>query len=284
MSQQEQAVPIQIAEISDFGPGNGGDFGPSDSEIRALEDLSEERYWGPSRPESGCMDDRLEGLRVQMAGNRAVTEVVAEYMDRHLEATPQSRALARKINELITMGRMPVFHLKCAALAKQRDVLVYNTQNPDAVVDSAWSVLEALGSTEFLTQQQLKDAIKIGGQRAQDEDLWDASAEELYEIAAENGAVVEDTPGEHHVAANLNNLSENGFNNEQFKTEHQADDGEPLGLLVVSYAAYRKQLLEDGFSEADTAKKLMRAALFNVGTQKAINKDGSPVITVTNAH
>jgi hypothetical protein len=278
MSQTEE---VKVIAINDLGPGNQGEFGPgSEAELDALNDVQDERYWAPRGEKSACMDDRLEGLRLHLAGNRAVSEVAGLYMDRRAEHLALSGAMGRKVSELVTMGRTPVFHKKCAALAAIRATLLYNAQHEDEVVDALWPKLDALGSTEFLTQQQLRNSIKTGAIAAAESKYWDATPEQLLEIAETNGAEIEDTPGDHHVAGNLDNMSRLGFDNGLFRSEHDADDGEPLGLLTIDWAGYRDQLLEDGFSEQDAARIQMRGGLFNIGVQKQINKDGSPVITV----
>jgi hypothetical protein len=276
-----QIEDIKLIAVSDLGPGNQGEFGPgSESELRAIEDVQDERYWAPRNPESACMDDRLKGLRLHLAGNRAVSEVSANYMDRRSEQSALSQAMERSVKGLVIMGRVPVFHKKCAALAAIRPTMEYNANHEDEVIDALWPKLDRLGATEFLTQQQLRNDIKTGGLIAADSKYWDASPERLLEIAEECGAKIEDAPGDHHAAGNLDNMSALGFDNGLFRSEHRADDGEPLGLLTIDWAGYRDQLLEDGYSEAEAARLLARGGLFIIGVQKQINKDGSPVITV----
>ena len=276
-----QAEDVKVIAVGDLGPGNAGEFGPStEAELESLKDVQNEAYWGPRRPESACMDDRLKGLRLHLAGNRAVTEVAGDYMDRRQEQSPLSDAMGRKVHALAAMGRDPVFHLKCAALAAIKPTLGYNVANEDEVVDTLWPKLDMIGATEFLTQQQLRNSIKTGGFMAREAKFWDSTPEQLMEIAQKNGAEVEDAPGEHHVAGNLDNMSALGFNNGLFRSEHAANDGEPLGLLTIDWEGYRDQLLDDGYSDADAARMLMRGGLFIVGVQKQINKDGSPVITI----
>jgi len=272
---------IKLISIGDLGPGNEGGFGPgSEHEHEAVKDVQDEWYWGPRSEKSACMDDRLEGLRLHLAGNRAVTEVAAGYMGRHAEQTSLSRAMERKINELKSMGREPVFHLKCAALAAIKPALEFAAEHEDEVVSTLWPKLDAVGATEFLTEQQLRNAIKNGSAAAGKDEIWDATPEELLETAKKCGVEIEDAPGDHHAAGNLDNMSRFGFNNGQFRKDHQADDGEPLGLLTIDWAGYRDQLLQDGFTDEDAARMLMRGGLFIVSVQKMINKDGSPVATV----
>lgn len=280
MSQKED---IMLVAVSDLGPGNQGEFGPSsEAELEVIKDIQDERYWSPRNPESACMDDRLKGLRLHLAGNRAVSEVSAHYMDRRREQPVLSQAMERSVKGLIVMGRVPVFHKKCAALAAIRPTMQYNASHEDEVIDTLWPKLDSLGATEFLTQQQLRNDIKTGGTIAGESKYWDSSPERLLEIARECGAEIEDAPGDHHAAGNLDNMSRLGFDNGLFRSEHTADDGEPLGLLTIDWAGYRDQLLEDGYSDAEAARLLARGGLFIVGVQKQINKDGSPVITVGN--
>jgi hypothetical protein len=280
-NQQYQEEKIKIVAVGDLGPGNQGELGPaSEDELEAARDLDEERYWGTRQEKSACMDDRLEGLRLHLAGNRAITETAAEYLDRFAQPSALSQTMARKVNQLVVMGRIPVFHEKCAALASIRAALIYAAENEDAVVEQVWQKLDQIGATEFLTEQQLRTAIKTGLGRSQEEELWDTAPERLMEIAQENGAEVESTPGDHKVAVNLDNMSRLGFNNGLFREDHPGDDGEPMGALTIDWTGYRDQLLEDGYSEKDAARMSMLAGIFIVSVQKMINGDGSPVVTV----
>jgi len=282
MAKPQEQEQISIISIGDMGPGNIGEFGPgSDNELAAVQDAADERYWGPRLDKSACMDDRLEGLRLHLAGNRAVTEAAANYLDRRAEALPLSKNMARTVNQLVVMGRIPVFHKKCAALASIREGLAYAGGNADEVVQVLWPQLDQLGATEFLTEQQLYTSVKAGHNNSQLDALWDSTPEQLMAIAEENGAEIEETPGSHKVAANLDNLSKLGFNNGLFRVEHPGDDNEPMGMLTIDWLGYRDQLLEDGFSEEDTARVLMRSGIFIVSIQKMINKDGSPQVTVS---
>src|SRR5581483_11286158 len=204
----------------------------------------------------------------------------AHYLDRRAEALPLSKNMARTVNQLVVMGRVPVFHKKCAALASIQEGLSYAGEHVDEVAQALWPKLDQVGATEFLTQQQLYSSAKAGHHNSQSDSLWDSDPEQLLAIAKKNGAEIEETPGSHKVAANLDNMSKRGFNNGLFRAEHPGDDGQPMGMLTIDWVGYRDQLLEDGFSEADTARALMRSGIFIVSIQKMINRDGSPLVTV----
>lgn len=281
MARQQYEEQIRILGLGDMGPGNQGEFGPSSAaESEFINDVQEEKYWGPRQEKSACMDDRLEGLRLHLAGNRAITEAATQYLDRRAEVLPVSKNMARTVNQLAVMDRVPVFHKKCAALASIRQALDYAGQREGAVIGEVWKKLDRLGATEFITMQQLSNAINTGRQNSQDESIWDSTPDQLMEIAKNNGAEIEETPGSHKVAGNLDNMSSLGFNNGKFRGEHTADNGQPMGMLTIDWSGYRDQLKEDGFTDPDAARQLMRSGIFIVSVQKMINKDGSPLVTV----
>lgn len=281
MSKQQYEEKIRIISQDDLGPGNQGEFGPvSSAESEFINDVGDERYWGPRQEKSACMDDRLEGLRLHLAGNRAITEAAAQYLDRRAEALPLSKNMARTVNQLTVMDRVPVFHKKCAAIASIRQALEYAGEREGAVIGEVWKKLDRLGATEFITMQQLSNAINTGRQNSQVESIWDSTPDQLMKIAEDNGAEIEETPGNHKVAGNLDNMSSQGFNNGLYRSEHTADDGQPMGMLTIDWLGYRDQLAEDGFSDPDIARQLMRSGIFIVAVQKMINKDDSPLVTV----
>jgi len=117
-SQTEQESEAKIIATGTLGPNNLGSIGPaSESEAKCSLDLGNPEYSSHATDESHCMDDRLEVLGIQLAGNRAVTEVSADFLDPQSDNSPLSRSLPRKVAELIAMGRTPNFHEGCAALA-----------------------------------------------------------------------------------------------------------------------------------------------------------------------
>ncbi len=97
----------------------------------------------------------------------------------------------------------------------------------------------------------------IGGQRAEDETLWDATAEDLIDIAVENGAEYEEFEGAHHTAGPREDVSPHAFDNGSFRENHKTDDGHPLGALSLTYGLYDKQLREERFTEVEITDKVV---------------------------
>lgn len=275
----EEAVVAEIIAEGTLGPHNLGDIGPSsEQEALNIRDCADSEYLTAPVSESHCMDDRVEALGVQLAGNRAVTEIAGDYMNPASEELPLSQRLARKSKELELMGRPAYFHKGCAALLAltQRDALRYNAQNADMGARLSMDRLRLVG-IDSITLDDLKLAIQTGGTAAANENLWDCSREQAVEIACQNGAAYEEFEQPGHAAAGAAWLvTEQIFDNGAFRRDHQTDDGTPQGVLVLSLGGYKKQLEEDGFSADIVAQKLMHATLYAVGVLKLAEKPGAP--------
>jgi hypothetical protein len=289
MSNSETDSQLAVKEIARnrLGSNNLGYFGPkSETEAKIADSYADEKYTGPVADESGCMDDRNEHYVLRLPGNRAISELVGDYMVREfsesgeeLQAVPLSRATARKVHELIVMGRTPQFHgdeasgkKGCAANLNMRTSLAYNAENADHQAPLALERLRLLG-IDTLGVADLKGMIEVGGERASHDALWDVDAEGVVDIAEKSGAPVVYYKGAHHTPGPRENVSETGFDNASFRAEHQSDDGQPMGALDLDYGGYVKQLREDGFSEQEIAVKTAGVILFTIAILKLADSD-----------
>lgn len=248
-----------------------GNFGPSSPvEAKITDNYSRPEYAGVPAEESHCMDDRGEGMCVQLPGNRAHSEVIGDYTNIHVPAEPISLKTAEKTKELVAKGKKPVYHgdktsgkKGCAAVLFGRDALYFMGTNSKHVANMAYVRLRLLG-IDNISVDDLVMRAKIGGQRAEDDTLWDADSERLVEIAVENGADYEEFEGAHHTAGPREDMSPHGFNNKGFRDDHQTDDGYPLGALNLSYGKLVEQYREEGYSEEEIADKIAGVILYSV--------------------
>jgi hypothetical protein len=263
-----------------LGEGNLGSFGPNCSaEARHAADYANHEYALDGMDESSCMDDRGEGLGVQLPGNRSHSEVIAEYMDEKLSPEPISLKTAKKTQELVYKGKTPRYHgdktsgLKgCAAVLYGRNALQYLGENAKRCAGLTLDRLRLLGIDTF-SVEDLAQMATTGGERAADDKLWDIDPETLIGIAKENGAEYEEFSGAHHTAGPREDFSPHGFDNGRFRQDHRTDDGNPLGALSLTYGLYIEQLQQEGFSDEEIAQKTAGVVLYSVAMLKLACKD-----------
>lgn len=276
---EQDTEPVRIID-ADLGDGNLGYFGPSsETEAAAANDYGNEKYLGPSESESVCMDDRNRQPGLHLPGNRSITEIAGEYMAEGSEHLSLSRATAKKVKELVDLGHTPWYHgdegagkAGCAANASVRAVLAYNADHPNVVIPRVYTRMRLLGRDQ-VSQDMIKQSIDIGGDRAARDEVWDAQAAEIVEIAEANGAHYHVLKGAHRTAGSREQMREGTFLNDRFLDDHNTDDGHPMGALAVDYGEYAQQLTEDGFAPEEIDKKLMHAAIYSVGLFKLALKE-----------
>ncbi|HVS79083.1 MAG TPA: hypothetical protein VHD84_02225 [Candidatus Saccharimonadales bacterium] len=283
-SEQDQDVTVGIIAQGDLGPGNIGEIGPrSEREAAQAADLGHPEYRAPASDESHCMDDRLEVYGIQLAGNRSVTEVFADIMDSTAPKLPLSEALDQKVRKLIALGRMPYFHRLCAALQllSNGEALKYmvKAENRPVVMSLTDGRLRLLG-IDSLSPNDYENAFDTTEEWLSNEELRDASPEELLEIAKAAGARIDPIDGEHAAVGTRWDMTEDTFDNTAFRRDHQTDEGSPMGALSVTPGAYMKQLEEDGFSKPEIDQKMLWAVLCQVAVLKVAQAGNAPDVIV----
>lgn len=283
-SSVEQAAPSRIIAEGTLGRRNIGFIGPnSEREAYHAKDLGNEEYKSRSDIESHCMDDRIESLGIQLAGNRAVTEAAASYMEPSCEAVPLSRQIERSVHELLAMGRTPNFHEGCAAIAVlaggQALRYMSDQANREMVMGLADARLRLLG-IDTISPNDYEIAFDAAAENLSKDALWDVTPEQIMEIAKQSGAGFDLTGSEHSAVGARWDVSEYTFDNAAFRRDHQSDEGRPMGALSVTLGAYKKQLEEDGFYSEDVVQKMFRATLYAVAVLKVAQKENAPDIIV----
>lgn len=267
-----------------LGYGNLGTIGPeSDREAGQADDLGRPEYSAPPREESHCMDDRLEVYGIQLAGNRAITETAATYMDPAADKVPLSQALAEKVRELVSQGFMPNFHEGCAALLvlANRQALRYmaDPTNRPLVIGLTDTRLRLVG-IDTLAPNDYENALDTAADSLAIEELWDATPEQLMAIAKENGAGIDPIEGDHAAVGARWDMSEDTFNNTAFRRDHSTDKGDDMGALSVTLGAYKAQLEKSGVMGQRLAEEMLRATLYQVAVLKVAQKENAPDVIV----
>lgn len=266
-----------------------GSFGPdSPREAGIANDYDKDEYIAPATRQSCCMDDRNKRLAIGLPGNRAISEIASDLMDSSQEPKPLSTAIGHKVDELIGNDRVPVFHGDkakgkngCAANLYLRVALAANAKTRGQSVAMAYDRLRLLG-IDSLSEDDLKAMIDTGTERAADDRIWDTDAAGVIDTAIEHGAPVDYYEDEHRTAGPREDMSRSIFNNQAFRSDHQTDDGQPMGALSITYGAYMDQLREDGFSNEEIANKVAGVVLFSVAMLKLACKDEAVDVIVGN--
>jgi hypothetical protein len=286
-SAEENEIITAIIAQGDLGPGNIGNIGPSsEREAEQAADLGRPEYSKPAKKESHCMDDRLEIEGIQLAGNRAITEAAGDVMNPEWQEVPLSQNMTANIKRLVEAGYTPGFHPGCAALLllSNRKALEYMVEsaNQPLITSLADARLRILG-IDALSPNDYEIAYETTAERLAKEELWDATPEELMEIAEANGAIIDDIePGDHASVATRWDMTENTFDNAAFRHSHTTDEGGPMGALSVTPGAYMKQLEAQGYSQREEDLTILRGVLFQIAVLKVAEADSAPDVIVGN--
>lgn len=280
-----QAEPIDIKVIAkaELGPGNLGDIGPKSAREAAYADeLGNPEYAAPPADDSECMDDRNEGRKLQLAGNRALSEVIADYLDFEVPAEPLARTLPRKTAELIMAERVPHFHEGCAAIGVSADgsVIRFIGENMDALKPVAADFLSRLVPADTYSEEDFDVMAKTAAKRGAQQELFSASAEELLDGVRGAGASVERFASGHNSVGRRIDTSENSYDNGAFMRDHQSDDDRPIGALSVTLGLYKRQMEEDGFDQATINRRLLAVSIYNIAVLKMAEAEGAPGVIV----
>ncbi len=298
----------QLVGVTTLGENNCGSIGPKGTpeEIAQKTDYMAQELQRPeySKPASNrwvCVDGRgeegfwdaadAEMADPQTAGSIVLTELGAELM---LVDEPEtvSQITARKTQEAIANGLEPVFHGDeahgmggCGLNNKKRDILRHNAANIDIVVPKIWDLVKGLSIDEYAQIDDVTEMIVRGAKNADNDQLWDATPEQLTQIGIDNGATYVTLLGAHEEAAVRVDLSENAYDEAAFVRDHKIADRTPgpeafnasAGLLKKYYF---DQAAEGKMTMRDAALRTIAAIALNVGTPKDLGNENIPVIVV----
>jgi hypothetical protein len=301
--QDLQVIPF------DLGDNNIGAFGPNEDELphlpRYIDALARPEYSKLASDEWTCVDGRCserelaeiadgsipEAARPQIAGSKVTTDVAAEMMGTPGTVHKRSVLNAEKTRENIKNGQRIIVHgdtfknkAGCIANAEIRAVLHFNAANTDIVAPVVWSGVKAAGLDTWVTGEDVASAIMNGKINADNEELWDVTAERAVDIQVENGAEYEELLGSHGELLERIDLSDGAFAKATYVRDHSYD-GKQRQAFSASVGRYKTIAFEiaanEGRTERDAAIQVMRAIAYNVGISKMLKNDRMPVAAVT---
>ena len=261
-------------DIVDLGPTDdiSEGLGPNSAEeAQAFLDADEPTYID-TRPPNGihCMDDNVTDPGIQLPGGLLETSIVSQYMDPKVRRPlPLRKIYKRKVADIVFLDPniLWVHGLVCAAGTFKRDALMATAENPSDALEFTGTVMEAMKVD--VSERFINEAGYVGGERADNASLWNASFNTGLQIARRNANVKYEEFGKLHIIAGLRiDTTPHRFNNALFREEHEAH-GQQVGVLSVTLGAFKKYLEDIRFSEAHIAKELTHTSLFTFGLAKA---------------
>lgn len=297
--EMQEAVAMQVI---DLGARNHGTFGPTpETDTESLyTDAAQPEYHQPVSERWICVDGRGDADAPETAeadpqtpGSLPVTNTAADFMNPTKVANVRlSESIAVNTSRAIAHGKEVVVHgalghggkAGCAANAKMRDTFRYGAANIDVVAPTVWTVSQAFGLDRWISQDDVTESITAGGQSAESEAMWDATPEEVVDIAVENGAEYQALPGDHNERlAGLEMDERTAFNNRKFAQDHHTATGEEEQAFGVAVGAYVHETfaerIADGYSPRDAALHAMRGVAYTTMlTKNIVNEDMRAVL------
>jgi hypothetical protein len=280
----EQEKHYELVGVVDLGPGNTGTlsvghFTESQKE-ELFNDCTRPEYWKKATGRFRCIDGRVPegGLAgpesdeadPQGPGGEPVFQTAIDFMTEENPTETLSFKVAKNTKNSISQDRHPVVHgddhkgkAGCKANAAMRDGLRENGKNIGVVVPKVWAVSKLRGLDEYITEEDIYSIIRIGAANAENDALWDATPEQVADIAVANGAEYEELIEEHREGLAILALSEDeAFDEVGFMEDHLDADGKPIEAFVESVGVYEKTAFKDA---ASSGKSKRHAALRTAG-------------------
>lgn len=283
----DQSSPeVKLLVNTDFGLGNEGSLGPETvSDQNSVKDIADSKYVEQLRAERFfCMDDGIEELGGQLAGGIMTTEAAGETMRPDSKFRRQSELVAKTTSSLVDDGVEVWVHGDtnsgeegCAANKFWRDILRLGGRTADTMAPTVWAFMVGLQHGQAAKRRQIREFIMAGAARAEDDSFWDATTQQIVEIAQANGAKYHEVDRVHKAACARIDLTPNIFNNAKYRQNHKTQDGLPLGALSITLGAYENNLIKraerHGYDEVWVAEKSMTAAIFAVAACKKLGNN-----------
>lgn len=288
-----------IVAVTDLGPNNRGQISASDLTQELKEQLAQDVASPEYRKKPTncfrCVDGRLpegglvkdpESADPQGAGGESVFQTAIDFMMPDGTSKPLSARVAENTKYAISRNRQVKIHGDthkrkggCGANVQLRNTLHANAENMDIVAPKAWAFMEATGLDSFLEQDDVTQTIVHGKTSADNDSLWDATPEQVVDIAVENGATYEELIEEHREKLIVADISEYAFDEEAFMRDHPDpnDPSKSLEAFIASIGVYKRMAFEDaaarGQTERDAALRVLGFVLFNIGVPKELTAE-----------
>lgn len=284
-----------IIAVTDLGPGNKGTISAAAlshaERDRILTELP--KYHRNATKRFRCVDGRTSenGLTIdvddadpQEAGGAAISETAADLMQ--TDPAKLTDLVVKNVQANIANGFEVVVHgddkhgkSGCGANKHLRAILRSNAENEAAVAPIAWTLCQQLGLDSFISQDDIKTSIKTGQQNASNAVLWNATPEQIVDLAVSHGADYEELIEEHMERLIVVDVSEGAFDEEQFMKDHQDPNGKPIEAFVASLGAIKAKLFAiaraSGQPEQAAARKMLGVVLFNIGVPKELTAENT---------
>ena len=169
----------------------------------------------------------------------------------------------------------------CVANAGMRDVLGFLVINSDIILPTAWELLKVAELDDVLTQEDLVQSALSANSAANNDNLWDATPEEVIDLAVANGAEYMDLVRDHNEKATRADMSKRGaFAKARFILDHMVGNDQ-IQAFSASFGAYATITFEraamHNVSRRDAALQIARVYLYNIALTKKLKNDAMPV-------
>jgi len=281
--------------VTDLGPNNNGDFGPTDATNKAelYQKAAKDSYHRPATNHWICVDGRgVEdektelngGVDPQIPGSLPITDTAADLLDpKNVGKLKLSERIAENTTSAIKRGKTVGMHGDvvlgkngCAANAKMRSTLSYAADNINDIVLTVWSLVEAYGLVKLgVTQDDVVESILAGGKAAKDDATWDATPEEVTGIALQHGATFATVVGDHKERmVGIEMDAKNAFDNRTFAADHPDVHGKEQQAFAVALGKYIHDTVAEriggGEDPRDAGLHTMRAIIYTIALTKNI--------------
>ena len=164
----------------------------------------------------------------------------------------------------------------CAATRQMRIVLAYAAQNAEILAPTVWSLCAAYGLDKLgVDERGLVEALLAGGQSANHNDTWDATPEQIIDIAVKNGASYVDLIGLHQERfVGLQLETDKVFDNRAFAEDHLDEAGKEQQAFAVALGKYIHDTVDERVAAGEmphqAALHAMRGIAYTLALTKSI--------------
>jgi hypothetical protein len=298
---------LAILATDNFGRGNQGRIGEAlapELKTQLADDIASGTYARPASQRWICVDGRSvasaeqasEQADPQTAGGWVITNIAADLMLEEMGRDGLTTQATRHTEAALRDGLTPVVHgdsdqLKagCGANQALRASLKNNDENVGVVSRLVWQACQWLSIDQHVSERTIARAIQTGKLAAENEDLWDATPEQLANTIMTAGGQYEELSGTHSEAITVLDFSEQAFAKQAFASDHASalDGGRPLSAFAASLGALKTELFRQAKLHGDTeraaAERTMAALIFNIGLCKQLSSDSMSFVAIGQA-
>jgi hypothetical protein len=298
----EERVLSKVAVVTDLGENNVGNLGPDNETERQASAVLVAELPEYSKPASNCwicVDGRCSDEEIaaaeageskeanpQIGGSPTVSGTAAHFMADPNTHQPLSITVPAVTAAAIADGLRIKVHgangnrAGCAANKDMRPVIGFLVANADIIIPTTWELMTVAQLDDAITQDDLAESILSANSAVDNELLWDATPEEVIELAIGAGAEYMDLVGEHKEKVTRVDMSKGAFDKAKYVLDHK-DDTQEVQAFSASFGAYVDLTLRraemHGVSRRDAVLQISRVFMFNIALTKMLKNDDMPV-------